>query len=130
MTSKQWTALGTIATIIGIVISISVWHASNSVPIQISDNNVAIGNKAPVTQNLNVNKLDLPKPKIELRPFEINRKNPNPELGFDSVYILRITSDYTIANLPLEIKLPPSVDEMWMVKGWEAYARKKKYSPF
>ena len=109
MTSGQWTALGTIGTFIGIVVSIAIWKFSNLPSIQAIDSNLAVGNTAPVTQNLTVNKLDLPKPTIALRPFEINIPNPDPEIGYDSDYIIEIASDYTIASFQLKIKLPESV---------------------
>ncbi|UPA22964.1 hypothetical protein K8942_01990 [Candidatus Peribacteria bacterium] len=77
-----------------------------------------------VGNNNTINKLDLPKPKIEIQPFEIR---PNPELGFESVYIIKIISDYTIPNFSLKIKLPPTVNEMWLSKGW-MYTMTEDYS--
>ena len=53
MTTKQWTALGTIVGVIGIVVPI-ILSLSSTTPtsIEVKNSNVAIGNTGPVTQNL------------------------------------------------------------------------------
>ncbi|MBI1812960.1 hypothetical protein HY285_00830 [Candidatus Peregrinibacteria bacterium] len=77
--------------------------------------------------NNTVNKLDLPKAQVELKSFEIN--TPNPEIGFDSVYLLEVISDYTIANLPIKIRLPQSiVGDMWIYQDIQG-ARVGDFSP-
>lgn len=61
MTSKQWTALGTIGTFIGILVAIVIYRFASQQPIQATNSNVAVGNSAPVTQNLTVSSLPSPK---------------------------------------------------------------------
>ena len=104
MTNKQ------IAIISGIIIPI----VGIAVTLRQPNNRVLRVNASPDSVNIagdnnTVNTVDHPKPKIELKPFEINIPNSNLELGFDSEYLIEITSDYTIATFPLKIKLPESV---------------------
>jgi hypothetical protein len=55
-----------------------------------------------------VNKMDLPKPTVNLTPFQVNDPNSNPAIGYDSDYLLEVVSSYTIASFPIKIKLPAS----------------------
>jgi|GEM_PF-5689118 len=49
------------------------------------------------------------KPIVEIRPLEINIKNPDPEIGYDSEYELDIITKNSIANFILNVKVPDSV---------------------
>lgn len=51
------------------------------------------------------------KPRVEIRPLEINIKNSNPEIGYDSEYELNIITPNPITNFFLTVRVPNSV---WM----------------
>jgi len=51
----------------------------------------------------------LERPKVEIRPIEINRENSNPEIGHDSEYELEIIAPNPIAQFLLKVKIPESV---------------------
>ncbi len=92
-------------------------------PCSIHTNNQSGGEN---TVNCNT---DLRKPTIELKPFEINTANPSPEIGFDSVYLMEVISDYTVANLSISIRLPSSiVGDMWIYQDIQG-VRVSDYSP-
>lgn len=48
------------------------------------------------------------KPRVELRPLEINIPNPNPEIGHDSEYELSIITPNPISEFFLTVKIPDS----------------------
>ncbi|MEQ1849935.1 MAG: HNH endonuclease signature motif containing protein [Candidatus Peribacteraceae bacterium] len=50
------------------------------------------------------------KPQLDLEAVTVNVPNPNPEIGYDSEYILRIRTPYTITNFSFSIKVPLSAN--------------------
>lgn len=125
MTKKQLAIIsGIIIPLLGIGASLFFSGKKQVVNVNQSPNSINIAG-----DNNTVSKLDLPKPKIELKTSEINTPNPNPEIGFDSVYLLEIISDYTIASLPIKIRLPSSITiDMWMYQDIQG-VRVGDYSP-
>jgi len=75
----------------------------------------------------NAAKIDL-EPKIDWTPILVNEPNPQADNSFDSEYLLEIVSDYTIANLPLTIKIPSSIWIMLMYKD-NATGDREFYEP-
>ena len=80
-------------------------------------------------------------PRVEIRPIEINRENPEPEIGHDSEYELEIIVPNPIAQFLLKIKVPDSTwlpEEMFSLhndtvtgdRAWYPYELEDGYANF
>lgn len=129
MTTKQWTALGTVGTFIAIFVTIVIFNFSNtsSTPLQVNESNVAIGNTALVSQT--INKLDVPPPTIDLTPLTTNDTDLASEISnYHSEYTLEVRTKSPIVDLPIKVKMPASiVYEIGIYK--DVYDSGERWSP-